>query len=85
MKFGTWVNMNAEFNSDVYFFILRRTKIPFFRQIWSKISKLLISEKIWYIDQFRIHDDVHFFCFGPEISFLEKLVPNFTKLLYDFA
>ena len=60
MKFGTWVNMNAEFNGDVYFFILRRTKIPIFRQICSKISKLLISEKNWYIDQFKIYDDVQF-------------------------
>ena len=81
MKFGTWVNMNAEFNGDVYFFILRRTKIPIFRQICSKISKLLISEKIWYIDQFKIYDDVQFLLLWTRNFLFGKFGSKFYKVV----
>ena len=42
-----------------------------------------LSEQIWYPEQFeyaKLNSDVHFFCFRPELLFLDKYGQKKLKL-----
>ena len=71
--------------SNIYCFRPTKTILG---KIWFKKSKLSAEAEIWYLNNFEYvdfnGDNVHFFCFRAEITFLGKLVlKNWNCLNYQ--
>ena len=65
------------------FSILFRPEISFLEKFVPRIQIFLFKMKFYSITALfkyvEFDDDIHFFCFGPEKFFLEKLTPNYES------
>ena len=83
LKFVTWTNSNML--SSIMLFICFTLETPFFGQIWSKKSNMLVWAESWYLDLFRYAKfigAVHFFYFRLEAPFLGKFGSKNTNCQY---